>query len=63
MYEKKDDPGLDFEPAWEEVEGADVPPWVAVLGVASFYVGRALLVLGLVCFLVVGLFLAAGGAP
>lgn len=54
MYEKHDpDVGPDREVCggWEAVEDADVPPWVAVLGVVGYYVGRALLALGLVCFL------------
>lgn len=58
MYEKHD-PELDFEPeGWEEVEGADVPPWVATLGVVGYYVGRGLLVFGVVCFVVAGALLA-----
>jgi len=60
-YDESDEPTAPV--AWEEVPGTDLSPLGAALGAAGVYIGRALLVLGVVCFIVVGMFLAAGGAP
>jgi hypothetical protein len=48
---------------WEEVPGTDLSPLGAALAVVGYYIGRGLLILGLVCFVVVGMLLAAGVTP
>jgi len=69
MHEKDVYPEPDDEPTWpgggtyEEVPGTNLSPLAAAVGVVGIYLGRALLALGAVCFVVVALFLAAGGAP
>lgn len=47
----------------EEVPGTDLSPLGAALAVVGYYIGRGLLILGLVCFVVVGMLLAAGVTP
>lgn len=60
-YDEEDERTAPY--GWEEVPDTDLPVWAVLLGAAGVYIGRALLVLGVVCFIVVGMFLAVGGAP
>jgi hypothetical protein len=48
---------------WEEVPGTDLSPLGAALAVVGYYIGRGLLIGGVVCFVVVGMLLAAGVTP